>query len=87
MMQRFRALPPGLRKWLLAFFGLCVAVTLLDLVVHKHGDHWWSFFGFFSAYGFIACVALVIIATWMRRPLMRDEDYYGRDDEKERLDD
>lgn len=74
-------MPAGLRNGLGVFFGLCAGVTLLDLVVHKHGDHWWNFFGFHSAYGFIACVLLVLVATWMRRPLMREEDYYRDRDE------
>ena len=76
LMETFKSLSPGLQKWLKIFLVACVALTLLDLVVHKHGDHWWNFFGFHSAYGFFACVILVLVATWMRNHLMRDEDYY-----------
>ena len=82
MMEQFKKLSPGLKKGLTVFFILCALVTLLDLVVHKHGDYWWNFFGFHSAYGFVACVLLVIIATWMRKPLMRDEDYYEKKDKE-----
>ena len=32
--------------------------------------------GFYAFYGFIGCVVLVLLATAMRKVLMRDEDYY-----------
>ncbi|MCY3768985.1 MAG: hypothetical protein OXG56_06440 [Gammaproteobacteria bacterium] len=78
MIEKFRSLSPRLRRGLQVFFAVCALVTLLDIFVHKHHgeEHWWGFFGFFSAYGFIACVVLVVVATWMRRVVMRDEDYY-----------
>ena len=81
MIETFKSLSPGLQKWLKIFFVACAGLTLLDLFVHKHGDHWWNFFGFHSMYGFVACVLLVIIATWMRKPLMRSESYYDSGDE------
>jgi len=60
--------------------GLWVLGTLLviaDLVVRRHAevdfDGWFAFYG---AYGFIACVALVLTAKLLRRAVMRTEDYY-----------
>jgi hypothetical protein len=76
MMKKLKSLSPGLQKGLKIFFMVCALLTLIDLVIHKHGDHWWNFFGFHSLYGFVACVMLVLVAKWMRKPLMRDEDYY-----------
>ena len=76
MKKAWDKLTPKLRKWLLIFFALCGFLVLLDLVIHKHGDHGWNFFSFYALYGFFACVILVIIAKWMRTFLMRDEDYY-----------
>jgi hypothetical protein len=76
MMKKLNSLSPGLQKGLKIFFIACALLTLIDLVIHKHGDHWWNFFGFHSLYGFVACVILVLVAKWMRKPLMRDEDYY-----------
>ena len=35
-------------------------------------------FGFYGLFGFVACVALVLIAKQLRRVLMRPEDYYDR---------
>ncbi len=78
MAERFRQLPAPVRKGLTGFFGLCGLLVLLDLIVAKHGDHWWTFFGFTCLFGFVACVILVLVASWMRKPLMRDEQYYDR---------
>ena len=53
---------------------------LAELFIHRHTIHLLEdIFGFYALYGFVACVALVLIATQMRKVLMRDEDYY--DDE------
>jgi hypothetical protein len=35
-------------------------------------------YGFYAIYGFVACVVLVVVATAMRRLVMRAEDYYER---------
>ena len=33
----------------------------------------------YAVYGFASCVMLVLIGLLLRRLVMRDEDYYGRD--------
>lgn len=33
----------------------------------------------YSAYGFVACVLLVLLGILLRRAVMRDERYYDRD--------
>lgn len=76
MIDKFQSLSSGLRRGLKIFFLLCLVIALADLVLHKHGDHWWNFFGFHSLYGFVACAVLVLVAKAMRRVIMRDEDYY-----------
>ena len=65
------------------FHGLVVvgAVLLLaDLLVHRHEEFGWAgWFGFYAAYGFFACVALVLAAKEvLRRLVKRPEDYYDR---------
>lgn len=65
-------------RWLLrTLYILCVLLLGLDFVVHRHVEHplesWW---GFYSGYGFVACVLLVLIAKEMRKAVMRSEDYY-----------
>ena len=63
--------------------GLWVLGLLLlsaDLLVHRHEEFAWAgWFGFYAAYGFFACVALVIAAKEvLRRLVKRPEDYYDR---------
>lgn len=57
--------------------GLSVATVLADFGYDKHG-HWGfqEWFGFDAAYGFVACVGLVLAAKVLRTLLMRSEDYY-----------
>lgn len=42
-----------------------------------HGFAFESWPGFYSLFGFVACVALVLAAKELRKLLMRPEDYYG----------
>lgn len=47
---------------------------------HGEAHHGFSFErwpGFYSLYGFVACVALVLAAKELRKLLIRPEDYYG----------
>ncbi|MDX1593524.1 MAG: hypothetical protein R3298_04695 [Gammaproteobacteria bacterium] len=69
--------PRNVRKVYLAVWVACGLLLVAELFVDKHGEvgieHW---FGFHGWYGFIACVALVIVAKALRRLLFRPEDYY-----------
>ena len=71
--------PANVRRFRYAFYAVCVFVLSLDLFVHKHGDyHWEEWPAFHAAYGFVACVILVILAKYiLRRLVERGEDYYG----------
>jgi len=57
----------------------CAALLLVEPLIHMHAEvsiaQW---FGFNGLFGFVSCVALVIAAKWLRRFLMRPEDYYDR---------
>jgi hypothetical protein len=59
------------------FYIVCAVILAVDVFVPKHGpfaiEH---IFGFYGIFGFVACVALVLIAKQLRRVLMRPEDYY-----------
>jgi len=56
-----------------------IALLALDLFLHKHEEFSFAaWFGFYGVYGFLACVALVLIAKQLRRVLMRPEGYYDR---------
>jgi len=56
-----------------------IGLVAIDLFLHKHEEFdIAAWFGFYAAYGFFACVALVLIAKQLRRVLMRSENYYDR---------
>ena len=69
-------------KWILRIlYGVCVALVVVDFVVHRHIETAVEKLpAFYALYGFVACVILVLIATQMRKYLMRDEDYYNQPD-------
>ena len=56
---------------------LCVVALLLDFAHLRHGDRvpesWWGFYGIFA---FCCCIALAIIASWLRKLLSRPPGYY-----------
>lgn len=70
---------PGNVKILLALlFGGCLALLIINFFVHKHGHFSWEeWSGFYAAYGFVACVSLVLAAKFILRKIVkRSEDYY-----------
>ena len=72
--------PKNVRNLLRVFYVICLALIVGDFFVHRHIEHpLEETFGFYGLYGFIACVLLVLVATEMRKVLMRKEDYYQDD--------
>lgn len=70
--------PQNVKRLLYALYGSCVLLFVLDFVIHRHVIHSWeNLWGFYPLYGFVGCVVLVLVATWMRTFLMRPEDYYA----------
>jgi len=71
--------PSNVDRLVKRFYAVCAVLLAIDFLVPKHSpfriEHYWGFYGIF---GFIACVALVLIAKELRRVLMRSEDYYDR---------
>lgn len=56
----------------------CLLLFILDFIIHRHSVHnWEKIWGFYPLYGFVSCVVLVIVASWMRPFLIRDENYYA----------
>ncbi len=69
--------PENVNFVLRIFYAICGLLVAADIFIHRHTIHSWEdIFGFYTIYGFVACVALVLTATQMRKILMRDEDYY-----------
>jgi len=67
----------NVRYLLWGLYVACGIAVAADFVVERHVDHpWEAVFGFYAIYGFIACVVLVLVATQLRKVLMRRDDYY-----------
>jgi hypothetical protein len=74
---------PSTIKLLWVVFITVLGLTVLaQFVIKVKGyfviDGW---FGFGALFGFLACVAMVLVAKLLGRFLKRDEDYYLRRDE------
>ena len=71
--------PPNVSKLYYAVWCLGIVLVLLDLVLRRHDEIGFAqTVGFYAAYGFVACVLLVLTAKALRRLLKRPEDYYER---------
>lgn len=78
--------PANVKRLMHAFYACCAILVVLDFVIDRYTYHSWeNVWAFYPIYGFVGCVVLVVIAKWMRTFLMRDEDYYDRD-EQQRID-
>ena len=70
--------PGNVNRLLACFFSSLVILLIIDFFIHKHPHFpWEGWLEFYAVYGFVACVALVITAKYILRPLVkRREDYY-----------
>ncbi len=74
--------PKNIKRLMQIFYVCCVLLVILDFVIHRHTMHEWDkLWAFYPIYGFVGCVVLVIVASWMRTFLMRPEDYYDNPNE------
>ena len=69
--------PRNVQRVIRGLLIVCGVLLALDAVIHRHVYHpWEALFGFYSFYGFVSCVLLVVLAKQMRKVVMRDERYY-----------
>lgn len=70
--------PKNVKRLLTAFYAVLGVLVVIDLLVTKHPHFAWETYpSFYAAYGFAACVVLVLVAKYVLRPLIkRKEDYY-----------
>ena len=74
--------PRNVKILLYILYLSCAVLILLDFVVHRHVTHpWEQLLGFYSIYGFIGCVSIVLGSKWLRIMVKRDTDYYDRVDQ------
>jgi len=75
--QYFLDNPNNVQRLLYGFYVICAVSIFAELFIKRYVDHpWEALFGFYGFYGFIACTLLVLVATQMRKIIMRKEDYY-----------
>ncbi|MBD3647296.1 MAG: hypothetical protein HUJ31_07585 [Pseudomonadales bacterium] len=73
----------NVKRVLHILYAVCALLFVLDFILHRHATHPWDgVWGFYPIYGFVACVLLVIVAKWMRKIVMRSQDYYDEEDLK-----
>lgn len=73
--------PRNVQRLLWVLYAASGLVLALDLVVHRHTKHpWEEMLGFYPLYGFVGCVALVLVAKGMRKLIIRPENYYEQHD-------
>ena len=72
--------PKNITKLWRGGWGLLGILVLAEFTYHPH-PHFViaGWFSFYAAYGFIACVAMVLFAKLLGVLLKRGEDYYDRD--------
>lgn len=72
--------PQNIRRLRLGFYTVLVLLVLPDFFIHKHtlfsSVEAWP--GFYAMFGFIACVAIILISKVLGFVLKRQEDYYDR---------
>jgi hypothetical protein len=67
----------NVKRVIYVLYAICGLSLLAEFFTERHVDHpWEALWGFYSLYGFVACVILVLIAKEMRKVIMRGEDYY-----------
>jgi len=75
--QYFLDDPKNVQRLLYVFYAICALSIFAELFIKRYLDHpWEALFGFYGVYGFVACTLLVLVATQMRKAIMRKEDYY-----------
>ena len=60
-------------------YGALIILIVVDFIIPRHEIHFFgdNIRGFWSLFGFIACVLIIIISKWIGRlGLMQDESYY-----------
>lgn len=72
--------PQNIRRLRLGFYLVLVLLVLPDFFIHKHTlfSAVEGFPGFYALFGFIACVAIILISKVLGFVLKRPEDYYDR---------
>ena len=78
------ARPSSIRLLWKVLWGVLALTVAAQLVIKIKGyfgiDDW---FAFGAVYGFLACVAMVLVAKGLGYLLKRDDNYYAAEDERD----
>ena len=62
-------------------YGILVFLIAVDFIIPRHEIHFFGdkIPGFWSLFGFISCVLIIVVSKWIGHHwLVRDEDYYDK---------
>ena len=62
-------------------YGILVLLIVADFIIPRHEIHFLGdkIPGFWSLFGFISCVLIIVVSKWLGHHwLVRDEDYYDK---------
>ena len=62
-------------------YGILLLLIIVDFVIPRHEVHFFGdkIPGFWSLFGFIACVVIIVASKWLgKHGLMKNEDYYDQ---------
>ena len=69
--------PRNVKLVIYALYAVCGLSFVADFIIHRHVEHpWEGLFGFYSLYGFVGIVVLVLLSKELRKVILRREDYY-----------
>ncbi len=64
-------------------YGVLILLIIVDFIIPRHEIHFFGdeIRGFWSLFGFIACVLIIVVSKWIgSRGIMQDEHYYDDGD-------
>lgn len=62
-------------------YGVLAVLVVVDFFIPRHEIHFFGdkIPGFWSLFGFIACILIIVVSKWIgHHGLMKDEDYYDK---------
>ncbi len=62
-------------------YGVLALLVIVDFIIPRHEIHFFGdkIPGFWSFFGFVACVLIILVSKWIGHLwLMKDEDYYDK---------
>jgi hypothetical protein len=62
-------------------YGVLGLLIVVDFIIPRHEIHFFGdkIFGFWSLFGLIACILIIVVSKWIgHHGIMKDEDYYDK---------